>query len=63
MSKRDIGFSCWKLFTINYFKFYEVTSCLIIFKLNLFLFTVIVIVVVSIAEINSDVHVTMKIYI
>ena len=63
MSKRDIGFSCWKLFTINYFKFYEVTSCLIIFKLNLFLFTVSVTVVVSIAEINSDVHVTMKIYI
>ena len=24
LSKKDIGFTCWKLFTINYFRSYEV---------------------------------------
>ena len=27
LAKRNIGFTCWLLFTVNYFKFYEVNIC------------------------------------
>ncbi len=28
VGQKRVGFSCWKLFTINYFRCYEVIDCL-----------------------------------
>ena len=38
LSKKNIGFTCWALFTVTYFKFYEVNNYLHFNFLNKFLF-------------------------